>query len=246
MAPMTPTPLMLEGIPFFSSATPSELEALAGDFEIENFRRGEYPAGREFQQLDRYQSRVWFVLRGVVSCYTVTRQDTRKILFFLGPGKLLSHSLLGTRPNLLFPQAMTDAILLSAPREKFARRVEASPGLTRALLEHYETDLWRMGHQLKNTASYVSVERKLAIKLLKLCQDFGIQTPEGVRISFPLTVTQIAEFIGVPRETASRACKRLGEMGLLSMENRILTLPDREGLVAYYRGREPGSTPCES
>ena len=238
MSELTATPLMLEDIPFFSGLEPAELEALAPKFRLENFRRGEDLAGRGFQHLERYQSRVWFVHRGVVACYTTTRQNSHKILFFLGQGKLLNHNVFDTKPNTLYGEAMTDLILLSIPREEFARSVRQSPALTEALLAHYETDLWRMSHQLKNTAGYLSVERKLAIKLLKLSQDFGVPCPEGLAIAFPLTVTQVAEFVGIPRETASRACKKLGQMGLLSFEDRRLVLPDRERLVTYYRGPE--------
>jgi AraC-like DNA-binding protein len=126
---------------------------------------------------------------------------------------------------------MTDAILLSIPKERFGKLVSASPALSAALFAHYETDLWRMSHQLKNTAGYLSVERKLAIKLLKLSQDFGVPCGEGTAISFPLTVTQTAEFVGLPRETTSRACKKLTEMGLI----RRLSVGKRSAVYEYIR-----------
>ena len=235
MADLAATGVMLRAIPFFEGLTNGELSALAPQFQIENFRRGEALSGRGFQRVEYYQNRVWLVCRGVVAAYTVTKQNTRKILFFLGPGKLLNHNVFDTKPNTLYGEAMTDAMLLSIPRGKFARLVAASPALTAALFAHYETDLWRMSHQLKNTAGYLSVERKLAIKLLKLSQDFGVPCEAGLTISFPLTITQTAEFVGLPRETTSRACKKLGEEGLIRYENRRFVLPDRQRLVKYYR-----------
>ena len=82
------------------------------------------------------------------------------------------------------------------PREEFSALVQADPALTRALLACYETDLWRMSHQLKNTAGYLPVERKLAIKLRKLAQEFGRPTPQGTAISFSLTITQMGRLCG--------------------------------------------------
>ena len=38
--------------------------------------------------------------------------------------------------------------------------------LAAALLTHYETKLWRLSHQLKNSAGVMFAERKLAGKLL--------------------------------------------------------------------------------
>lgn len=235
MAELTATGVMLRAIPFFQGITDVELDTLAPHFQIENLRRGELLAGRGFQHLEHYQSRVWFVCRGVIAAYTITKQNTRKILFFLGEGKLLNHNVFDSKPNTIYAEAMTDAILLSIPRTQFARIVTASATLTAALFAHYETDLWRMSHQLKNTAGYLSVERKLAIKLLKLSQDFGVPCGDALAISFPLTITQTAEFAGLPRETTSRACKKLNEEGLIRYENRRFVLLDRPRLIAYYR-----------
>ena len=235
MAQLSATAVMLREIPFFHKLSDPELDALAPLFQIENLRRGELPAGRGFQNAEQYHGRVYFVYRGVVALFTVTRQNTRKILFFLGAGKLLNHNVFDTKPGNLYPEAMTDTMLLSIPKERFGKLISASPTLSAALFAHYETDLWRMSHQLKNTAGYLSVERTLAIKLLKLSQDHGIPCEEGTAIAFPLTVTQTAEFVGLPRETTSRACKKLAEMGLIRYENRRFVLCDRTGLVSYYR-----------
>lgn len=235
MAELTASAVMLRAIPFFQRLDEQTLDALAPQFQIENLRRGQLLTGRGFQHLERFQSRIWFVHRGVLAAYTVTKQNTRKILFFLGPGKLLGHNVFDTRPTALYGEAMADTILLSMPKPEFVRLLAAHPSLMTALLAHYETDLWRMSHQLKNTAGYLSVERKLAIKLLKLSQDFGVPCEEGLAISFPLTVTQVAEFVGLPRETTSRACKKLSEHGLITYENRRFVLLDKARLVEYYR-----------
>ena len=232
---LTATPPMLSAIPFFQDLDQPALADLAPRFQVENHRRGADLAGRGFQRLDAYEDTVYFVSRGVVALYTITKTNSRKIVFFLGPGRLLNHNVLGTRPNTLFAEVISDAILLSIPREEFSALVHAHPTLTRALLTCYETDLWRMSHQLKNTAGYLPVERKLAIKLGKLAQEFGRPSPQGTALSFPLTITQMADFVGVPRETASRACKRLGELGLVRYENRRFVIPDRERLALYCR-----------
>lgn len=232
---LTATPPMLSAIPFFQDLDQTTLAALAPRFQVENHRRGADLAGRGFQHLDTYEDTVYFVSRGVVALYTITKTNSRKIVFFLGPGRLLNHNVLGTRPNTLFAEVISDAILLSIPREEFSALVQAHPALTRALLACYETDLWRMSHQLKNTAGYLPVERKLAIKLRKLAQEFGRPTPQGTALSFPLTITQMADFVGVPRETASRACKRLGELGLVGYKNRRFVIPDQERLALYCR-----------
>ena len=235
MTDLTATPLMLRPIPFFQGLDGQALEALAPSFRVEHRRRGCLLAGRDARQLELYENTVYFVSQGVVALFTRTRTGARKIVFFLGAGQLLSHSVLATRPCTLLGEVIADAVLLATPRDSFQRLVARTPALSQALLRHYETDLWRMSHQLKNTAGYLPVERKLAIKLQKLGQEFGRDGPQGRAIPFPLTITQLADFVGVPRETASRCCGRLGELGLLRYEKRRFLLPDLPRLAAYCR-----------
>jgi CRP-like cAMP-binding protein len=222
----TATPVMLRSIPFFGALTEAQLSGLCPQLHLKNCR----PGGpiREDQE-----NAIYFVHQGVVAVYTLTRNGSRKILFFQGPGQLLSHSAMGGKPPMLFLEAMEPSILLSMDRDGFSQAVSQMPQLSEALLHHYETILWRMGHQLKNTAGYLPMERKIAIKLRKLVLEFGIPDSSGSRIRFPLTVTQLADFVGAPRETVSRALKKLSDWDLILRRGRYFTVPDIPRLTDY-------------
>lgn len=235
MQPNDATPALVRQIPFFSGLDGQTLSRAAAMMKLEHLRRGQQLAGKGFQELEHYLGGVYFVVRGVVAAYTLTSNGSRKIIFFLGKGKLLNQNVLDTRRCNLYGEVMSDALLLRAPRAEFADLVRARPTLMEELVRSYEVDLWRMSHQLKNTAGYVFSERKVAIKLLKLAQDFGVERPDGVAISFDLTITQMADFAGMPRETVSRVCRRLGDMGLVEYRSRRFIITDRERLAALVR-----------
>lgn len=225
MPNLTATPVMLRSIPFFQGLSEDRLESLSGKLLLQNCRAG--------QRLEDGQ--IYFVYRGIAAVYTLTKTGSRKILFFQGPGQLLSHNAFGTKPNMLFYEIMENAILLSVDPDVFAGLVREDAALSEALLRHYEVQLWRMGHQLKNTAGYMPIERKLAIKLQKLIREFGVPTAEGTRLRFPLTVTQLADFVGVPRETVSRALKKLSDWRLIRRSGRYFAIPDAQRLAEYCR-----------
>ena len=52
--------------------------------------------------------------------------------------------------------------ILEIAEEAFLHLMEQSHDLTRAVLREYERNLWRMGHQLKNTTGNMQMERKIA------------------------------------------------------------------------------------
>lgn len=224
MPNLSATPVMLGRIPFFQGLPEPRLEELSKQMRLENCRVGQRLSG---------EHTACFVYRGIAAVYTLTKTGSRKILFFQGPGALLSHNITGTKPNMLYYEVMEDAILLTMDQEVFARAVQEDAALSAALLRHYETQLWRMGHQLKNTAGYMPMERKLAIKLHKLLRDFGVSTPQGTRLRFPLTVTQLADFAGAPRETVSRALKKLADWDLILRGGRYFLAPSMDRLAEY-------------
>jgi CRP-like cAMP-binding protein len=223
---------MLRSIPFFCGLTEEQLAHLARQMLLKNCRPGT-------QLREDQDDAVYFVYQGVAAVYTLTKNGSRKILFFQGPGHLLSHSAMGFKPNMLFLEAMTPTILLSMDRSRFSALAAQFPALGTALMQHYETLLWRMGHQLKNTAGYLPMERKLAIKLQKLFGEFGLPDEDGVRLSFPLTVTQLSDFVGAPRETVSRALKKLSDWDLVRHAGRYFVAPNVPRLTEYCHSGLP-------
>ena len=48
-------------------------------------------------------------------------------------------------------------------------------------------------------------------------------------------MTLMADFVGVPRENVSRACKSLAARGLLCYRDRHFILPNPDGLAEFYK-----------
>ena len=170
-----------------------------------------------------------------VSVYNITKHGQRKILFFLGKGHLLNHDINSSRSLSLSCESVTPVLVLKIPKKSFLGFMKESFPLTQAVLDEYERYLWRLAHQLKNTSGSMVTERKIAAKLWKLGRDFGERREEGVYISLPFTMTLMADFVGVPRENVSRACKSLAARGLLVYRDRHFILPNPDGLAEFYK-----------
>ena len=187
-----------------------------------------------FHARERVES-VYFILSGEVMLYNLTKHGNRKIIFILGAGRLLNQSIISRKPNALFGEAVCDTEILKIPEKFFVRLMSQSQELTDSVLREYERNLWRMAHQLKNTTGNMQTERKIAAKLWKLGRDFGISTEEGIMVDIDLTITLMADLVGIPRENVSRACKVLADRGLIRYGNKRFILTDFDGLAVFYK-----------
>ena len=58
---------------------------------------------------------------------------------------------------------------------------------------------------------------------------------EEIEIDMNLSITFLADMLGVPRETASRACSMLIDYGLIKMEKKRIIIVNAHKMSAFYR-----------
>lgn len=178
---------------------------------------------------------VYFLLKGKAIIYNMTHNGNRKIIFIFGKGNLLSFNIINDNPTSIFCETIEQSKILCIKKSEFLKLMEIDFSLTETIINEYEKYMCRMSHQLKNTIGNIYIQRKIAAKLWKLARDFGIETKEGKLIDIDITITFMADLIGAPRESVSRACKKLSDMNLVRFENKRFTVLDIEKLVKYYK-----------
>ena len=177
---------------------------------------------------------IFFILEGKVQIYNLTGCGKKKILFVLGRGHIANESLL-ERSGSVFCETMEPCLLYALRQRVLLELMEKDFQLTKELLYYQEKKIWRLEHQLKNTVGSIYLERKLAAKLLKLARDFGVPTEQGRMIDVELSITFLSDFLGVPRETTSRVCRKLTDYGLIIMNKKKICLPDTERMISFYK-----------
>lgn len=178
---------------------------------------------------------VFIQLTGKSMVYNLTHHGRRKILFVFGRGSLLSEHISNRQNASCFCETIDPSDVYVCPSVDFVKIMAEDFKLTQAVLEAQERKIWRLSHQLKNTTSSIQLERKLAAKLWKLSRDFGIKTDEGIEIDMNMTITFLADMLGVPRETTSRVCSTLTEVGLIKMKRKRIIISDPEKMSLFYK-----------
>ena len=178
---------------------------------------------------------IYFQLTGKSMVYNLTHQGKRKILFIFGKGMMLNEHVLNDRTTSIYCETIDKSEIFAIPTAEFVKIMAEDFTLVKQVLESQEKKMWRLSHQLKNTMSSIYLERKLASKLWKLCRDFGIRKDEGIEIDINMTITFLADMLGVSRETTSRVCSTLTEHGLMKMNKKRIIIIDPDKLSAFYR-----------
>ncbi|MBQ9157532.1 MAG: Crp/Fnr family transcriptional regulator [Eubacterium sp.] len=178
---------------------------------------------------------ICFLLSGKVIQYNLTHSGKRKILFIFGPGNLLNDHVFDDHNSTIYCEAIEDARVLLLSKDDFNRIMEGDFSLIRAVMSEQERKMWRLSHQLKNTVSSIYLERKLAAKLWKLARDFGISRDDGIEIDVTMSITFLADMLGVPRETASRVFRVLADQKLVRQERKRVIVIDPDRLAHFYK-----------
>lgn len=178
---------------------------------------------------------IYILLTGKAAIYNLTHSGKRKTIFYLGSGALLNDHILKNSLPAVSCESVDESVIFSIKKDDFLNIMQEDFNLTQAVLEDYERKMFRMSHQLKNTLGCVYLERKIASKLWKLSRDFGVETPQGLSIDIPLSITELADFVGAPRESTSRALKKLTEKGMILVESKKIYVKDTKKLSRYYK-----------
>lgn len=180
---------------------------------------------------------ICILLEGVCFRYNLTHAKNRKILFIFGTNTILNDSIYSSDQSNNYCDAKTKAKVLMISRDIFLNCMQKDFNLVTAAFKTTDKQIWRLSHQLKNTVGSMTIERKLASKLWKLGRDFGEPSGDYTDIKLDLSITFLADMLGVPRESASRACKIMMENNVIKIDKKHISINSNKARMFYTTGK---------
>jgi CRP-like cAMP-binding protein len=120
--------------------------------------------------------------------------------------------------------------LLSLERADFIALITSRPAAAMAVLEAVSLRL-RDTDEMASDLAFLDVGGRLAKKLLELSATHGVQRPAGgTLVDLPITQEELANMIGVTRESVNRNLSNFRRMGLIQNQGRKLIIKDPERL----------------
>ncbi|HET9257365.1 MAG TPA: Crp/Fnr family transcriptional regulator [Pseudonocardiaceae bacterium] len=173
--------------------------------------------------------------RAKVSVQTLPGREL--LLAVKGPGELLGEmSALDGRPRSATATAMEPVQALVVSASVFHEFLGAHPQVTLRLLRTLVTELRETDKLLADRDAGDTISRT-AIRLVYLAGRYGEHNGGGTHVGLDLTHEDLASWIGVSREAASRALSQLRGAGYITTERRSITVTDLAGLRRYVAER---------
>lgn len=193
-----------------------------------------------FQQEEEARS-FFLLLDGYVRVVKMTPDGQQVIVRYINPGELLgiAHAL-GRETYPASAIAAVDCVLLAWPGKLWPDFASAYPSFGAST---YRT----VGTRLQDAQTRVvemsteQVQQRVAHALLRLAQQTGRRTDEGIVIDFPISRQDIAEMTGSTLHTVSRLLAAWEEKGLVKSGRQRVTIVEERGLLLLSQGR-PEST----
>lgn len=165
--------------------------------------------------------------KGIVKMWQMRNGGASATIHILGPGELVGAvAAFRQAPFLATATAVTDCILLSWAVTRTQDLMKRHPAIGANALEyvsrHSEELAQRLGEMVTER-----VEQRIARALLRLAEQIGRGTAEGIEIGYPLSRQDIAEIVGTDLYVVSRVLHDWAARGLIVTGRLRVVLRDQ-------------------
>ncbi len=191
-----------------------------------------YPRGAMLLLEGQDSSGVYLLCKGRVKL-TMTGSDAKSIIVHIAePGELIGlDSAISGKPLSMSAETFDPCVVHFVRRESL-----------RALMRDYHDVCLAISEQLSNdyrsaclNIRSLGLSRTASERVIHFLLEWaakGRQTEEGLRVSIPLTHEEIAQVVGVSRETVTRALAELKHKALITIKGSSVLIRDRCALEA--------------
>jgi CRP-like cAMP-binding protein len=216
-------PLSVRDIPFFKGLSETELGAVAQCLRERSFAKGE-TLFLEGVSCDR----IFFVKSGRVKLYRLGVSGKEQTLQTLEPGDTCTCNPGVAEWNCTSTaEAVTDATVWFLPKENYVTLLQKNPKLAHNLNLLFAERLQCFGSLIEEIALKSSDKR--LVKFLLDMQAANHGSSKDV-LAIPFTREELAQRIGMARETAARQLHDLKRRKLIDIKPHQIIIRSKEGL----------------
>ncbi len=168
---------------------------------------------------------------GRVKLSQVSPDGQQVLMGYIGPGR--EFGIISAVRKIEYPvsaQAVGDSAALSWGREQIAGLIDRYPLIRDNAMQIMARQIGEFQSRIRELSTQ-RVERRVARTLLRLAQQSGVKTKEGVLINLPLSRQDLGEMTGATVFTVSRILKQWEQQGLVISGREKVIIAHPHGLV---------------
>lgn len=204
--------LCAQKVSLFSNLNQEQLTQVIGLIEREVYKKGQVIL-KSGELIDR----LYIVNKGSVKASTYQEDGKEQIIYLLNDGDVIGELSLFKKNAAPYDLiAIKESYLCTIPKRSFDLFLRENPEVVEAVLESAHECIASLERLVSAIASN-DADVRLKFLLDRLANQFGKVTSKGIQIDLPLTREDMANFVGVTRETVSRKINDLAQEGYLEM-----------------------------
>lgn len=217
-------------VSLFKSLEESQLKAVTDRIVQKNYEKNQMI----FFEGDKSE-KLYLINRGKVKIFKYNRDGKEQILYILSEGDFIGDISLFKQVELRFnAQAIDDVNICELTRGDLEDIIKGNPEIALKILQSSYDRIEKL-ESLVQSLSNKDVEARIAGLLLSFIQDFGVPGEKEILLTLPLSREDLANYIGVTRETISRKLGLMQDEGILRLEgNKRIVILDLEALEEKY------------
>ena len=177
---------------------------------------------------------LYFINEGKIKLYKYTKDGKEQILHILSEGDFFGELELIKPSKYGFnSKAIVDAKICTLTKDEMKYIMMGNPEISIKVLETVGERLSKVENLVQNLATN-DVDSRMAYLVIDLIEKYGEKAGDNISINLPLSREDMANFIGVTRETISRKLKKFEDESLIKIiGTKNIMILDEEGLRNY-------------
>jgi len=137
--------------------------------------------------------------------------------------------LVGEKSRRHLATAIEPTVVRCIDKPAFLRVLGNSPEGLQVLVEHFAARMREYEESLEDLA-FRDIQARLSRQLLKLSDEYGEETKDGILIGLAVTHKELADMIGSARENTTLALNRFAREGILEKSRYRIIIKNEDGL----------------
>lgn len=199
-------------VPIFTNLEPQQLMEVTGLIVRKKFKKGEMV----FLDGDKLDG-LYIINQGKIKIFKYTKEAKEQILYILSEGDFFGELSLISDEEASYNVEAIEALNMCLIRKNdFSQILKMNPEITLKILEATSQRLLKL-ETLVQSLGTKDVEARIAQMLIEMTEEFGIEKNNSIELIIPLTREDMANYIGVTRETISRKLSNLQDEGIIKL-----------------------------
>ncbi len=216
-------------MPFFDGLKKLELDRIAPFFHEYRFERNQHL----FLEGDPAE-KVYIIKSGRVKLLKTAASGKEMVLEVMVPGQICGGTTLFGETHRNGAQAVEPTVVYGLSKDSYYELLSKFPAIAKGIIKYLGGKLMD-AHDVIISLVSSKVESRIAAVIVRLCENHGTQTKDGISINIRLTRHDIADIVGSTVETTIRTMSKFQKKGLISTVSGRLLVRDFDAFVKMMK-----------